>query len=503
MIELEYLAHSSFLLKCGSTKIVFDPWLKGSAYCGQWYLWPPAATEAGKIEPDMILISHGHEDHLHQESLKSLGNNAVVYFPFQWRAGVKQFLRYLGFRNIIEAVSFHTYYFRDISITYAGYSLESVIVIEYKGEVFVNINDALNSNHETAVQFLLKEIKKRWNKIDYLLSGWSGAGHFPNQIRFPGKDDHEIALLREQYFANNFCRFTNYLSPSFAVPFVPGFALLKKENTWINHIKFPRKNVRRYYHTLYPEDSAVTFIVPFPGDRIANGELNAVSEFHHLPEPEHYSRMYDYYSGESDKVNTLTIISDDKIDFLVKQLSFWVNKNKTLYHENALCKTAFSIFLEDSREGDYLNIFMSDKNFDVKKAKHSLPEKKLLIKTTAALLLYSLSREWGGDALTIGYGLTVDVYDLDTLEKNLDIVCVRLITRYPIARKDFAKFPFRATKYYFSNPGISSLWVKQKIKLKPYVNKFPFNERDHWITYKKCELCAVCRMPVVEVENFR
>ena len=135
---------------------------------------------------------------------------------------------------------------KDVKITYIGFSLESVIVIEHKGEVLVNINDALNSNHENAVNFLLREIKKRWNKIDYLLSGWSGAGYFPNQIKYPGKNDVEIAKLREQYFANNFFRFTNFLQPKWGVPFAPGFILLEEHNKWINHVKFPREMANEY-----------------------------------------------------------------------------------------------------------------------------------------------------------------------------------------------------------------------------------------------------------------
>jgi hypothetical protein len=109
---------------------------------------------------------------------------------------------------------------------------------------------------------------------------------------------------------------------------------------------------------------------------------------------------------------------------------------------------------------------------------------------------------WGGDVITSGYALTVDVYDELTLEKNLDIVCVRLITRYPMARKDLLKYPFRALKFYAFNPKSTSLWIKQKIVLKPYVNKFPFNERDHWITYNKCDLCAVCKMPQINLSAY-
>ena len=104
--------------------------------------------------------------------------------------------------------------------------------------------------------------------------------------------------------------------------------------------------------------------------------------------------------------------------------------------------------------------------------------------------------------LTIGYGLTLEIYDERSLEKNLDIVCVRLITRYPIVKEDILKYPLRAFRFYSYNPLLTSLWIKQKLKLKPYVNKYPFNERDHWLTYSKCDLCAVCKMPVINQADY-
>lgn len=86
------------------------------------------------------------------------------------------------------------------------------------------------------------------------------------------------------------------------------------------------------------------------------------------------------------------------------------------------------------------------------------------------------------------------------LEKNLDIVCVRLISRFPSAMKDIIKQPYRAMKYYFTQPLLASLAIKQKLKLRQVVNKYPYNERDHWITYTKCELCRVCNMPLLSYE---
>ena len=468
MIKLKYLSHSSFLVTCGKTKIVFDPWLKGQAYYKQWFLWPLAAKGAIDIEADAILISHGHEDHLHSETLKSMSKNAHVFFPFQWRQGIKGFLNHLGFEKTTEAINFKEYLIKDIKVTYISFSLESVVVIEYQNEVLVNINDALNSNHENAVSFILNELNERWPKIDYLLSGWSGASYFPNQIRYPGKNDIEIGKLREQYFANNFCKFTQLLQPKWAIPFCPGFILLKPENKWINHVKFPRSKVLEYYKEFFENSGKTQFICPYPGDVIESGSLNKHSNLHQITEDQQYQLAYKYYENEFEKASNVNFTSDEKVDELIKQLQYWVNYNKQLYHRKVLQDAMFSVKLEDTKGPTYLNIFPDEnQNFIVEKSNSPLPERKLIITTATEKLLYVFKKIWGGDVLTIGYGLLIEVYDQLSLEKNLDIVCVRLITRYPMARKGLLKSPVRAMQFYLLNPKITSLWIKQKIELKP------------------------------------
>jgi hypothetical protein len=496
-MRVTFLCHSSFIIEAGNNIVLFDPWLQGPAYHKQWFLYPRPNDISLAEKANIVIYSHGHEDHMHPQSMELLNKNADVFFPFQWREGIKPYLKHRGFKNITEAVSFKTYTVNDTKITFLGYSLESVIVIEHEGEVLVNINDALNSNHENASNYLLKQIKERWPKIDYLFSGWSGASYFPNKVKYKNKNDVETGKIREQFFAHNFCIFSNYLNPKTAIPFPPGFVLLTKENDWINHVKFDREIVPDYYKKHFETHKGIHFIFPWPDDIIENHQIQKISGLHQKSKFEIENDYRNIYSKEIQEANTITYVDESFVFSLEKELNYWLNKNKILYHENVLKDASFTIQLTDTKPVKTISAWYENKSFYTRVLNEERVEKNLHISTKAALLKYSLAKVWGGDVLTIGYGLEVEMYDELSLEKNLDIVCVRLITRYPIARRDLFKYPFRAVKYYLKSPGIASLWLKQKIILKPYVNKFPYNERDHWISYNKCDLCKVCKIPQV------
>lgn len=501
-MRIEYISHSCFVIETNGTKIAFDPWITGAAYQNQWHLFPKPFDTKNVEQANVLIISHGHEDHLHHESLKLIQKKAHVFFPFQWREGVVDYFKYLQFDTITEAVSFKTYTYKDIKITYLGYSLESVIVVECEGNVIVNINDALNSNHETAVDFLLDKIKTRWPKIDFLLSGWSGAGYFPNKVHYKGKNDIEVARIREQYFCDNFCRFTKYLQPNIAIPFAPGFVLLNDENRWINDIKFPRQMVEQYYREHFEKKTHIQFPIIYPGDYFIDTVFYKKSHYHaNKNDHEIYSDLEQIFSKEIAVANNINYVTEDGMDKLENKLTYWINKNKSLYNADVIEDSIFSIKFTDLTQNNFFNISIENKTLVVKRSNSSCKEDRLIITTKAKLLSLNLDKMWGGDILSIGYAIDIEVFEELSLEKNLDIVCVRLITRYPIFKDDVASHAGRVLKYYFSNPSLTNLWINQKIKLRPYVNKYPFNERDHWITYNKCDLCQVCKIPELDFEK--
>jgi L-ascorbate metabolism protein UlaG (beta-lactamase superfamily) len=54
-MDIRFLGHASFELTHEGTTVLVDPWLTGN---------PKAAATADELDADVILLSHGHEDHI-------------------------------------------------------------------------------------------------------------------------------------------------------------------------------------------------------------------------------------------------------------------------------------------------------------------------------------------------------------------------------------------------------------------------------------------------------
>ncbi|MCQ2437142.1 MAG: metal-dependent hydrolase [Clostridia bacterium] len=54
-MKITYLGHACFMLDDGTTKVIVDPFLTGN---------PKATVSADEVAPDMIFVTHGHDDHL-------------------------------------------------------------------------------------------------------------------------------------------------------------------------------------------------------------------------------------------------------------------------------------------------------------------------------------------------------------------------------------------------------------------------------------------------------
>jgi len=491
-MKISYIGHAALLVETGALKIVTDPWLKGPAYCSQWYVFPKPVDIKPVLDADYILYSHGHEDHTHPASAMLLDKKAKVFFPYSWYDGAVGFFGSMGFKSVTEAVNEKTYRLNDDThVTYFANNLDNVIVIEHGSEVLVDVNDALHSAPQTLIEAIAKKITTRWKKIDYMFSSYGGASYFPNCIKFKDKDDVEIAKTRELFFLNNFCKIVSLLKPKYAVPHASDFVLLNDNQRWMNETKVPRQKIAEYYKTYVSGYADTEIVAMYPGDFIENGKPNLVSPYKAKLKEDGLLHLVDEeYKDEITEKRKHLKIMDEQADEVFEKLKQHVNNKLYIIPEEKRKEIKYAVQLTDYNNSVFYTIDLKGTSPKVYKSGELEKDCELVIKVKSEALLFSLVHEWGGDAIIIGYGCEVDIFDIKTIEQGLDTLCIRLLTNYPNTKEYLKRVPFRAMKYLMTD----------SIKRKSLVSAVKFadpklTDNMLWLSKTKCQICNACNLP--------
>ena len=103
-LRVHYLNHASLLVEVGGLRILFDPWLEGTAFSGGWGLRydNPDATRIAATATH-LWISHWHSDHLHAPTLAKIAQlnpNMVVLANVSANFSMVERMASFGFRDI-------------------------------------------------------------------------------------------------------------------------------------------------------------------------------------------------------------------------------------------------------------------------------------------------------------------------------------------------------------------------------------------------------------------
>ncbi|WP_439482412.1 metal-dependent hydrolase [Cyclobacterium plantarum] len=75
MIELKYFGHSSFMTRIKGIEILFDPFISPNSLA--------SAINVDEINPEYILITHGHEDHVADVERIAKNSSAMLVSNFE------------------------------------------------------------------------------------------------------------------------------------------------------------------------------------------------------------------------------------------------------------------------------------------------------------------------------------------------------------------------------------------------------------------------------------
>lgn len=503
-MNIEYVSHACLLIDTGDLKVATDPWF-GAAYCDQWHVFPKPVNKDHLQNVDVILISHGHEDHLHEETLKTLPKSARVFYPYHFFGGAKEFIESMGFASVKEAVTYKRYKLSDkTAVTYIINSHDSLMVIEADGKVIVNVNDALHSYPQKVIDYYLNEITTKFPKIDVLFCGFGGASYFPNAMHLDGKDDMAVGLVREQLFAHNFCRVTEALKPQIAVPFAADFALLADDQRWINDCRFPRQKMRNYYQKHFASaDYEPQICDMYSGDKLEfeNGKfgLKAVSPYRaEMRDGGKLEHLIDeQYSAEVAELKSQTFVDEAHAAVLADAVRENVQHRSALYKPEKLEKVRFCLEVTDVRENRFYNIRFENSKAVVSRTEECEPDSLLTMRLSSKILEYSIASDWGADVISIGYGAEISITSRKAATVDLESVCMNLLACYPTALGTLKKAPFRTFEFMVTNP---PRYTKSIKKLKKHNFGSENYDRKVWLLKTPEEIRAIYNLPELDQE---
>lgn len=223
MAVLTYLGHACFCIETDAAALLIDPWLspKG-AFLGSWRQLPPNdhclewVIAKARSKPMMIYVTHEHEDHYDEETLKALlplASGLIIpdYENDFMLNLVERHLRVaprLAREN--ELQHFHDIAFR-IFISESGINRDSAIFVEAGGLTFLDCNDCKIFDR---APWLLENC----GRIDVLTAQFSGANMHPTSYDMPAEAYRRISRQKRMRKFRAVHQFIEDLGARYFVP---------------------------------------------------------------------------------------------------------------------------------------------------------------------------------------------------------------------------------------------------------------------------------------------
>jgi hypothetical protein len=413
-VKLTHIGHACLLAETQGVRILSDPWWKGPCFGSQWWIYPPPDLDPlmhGEI--DYIYISHGHEDHFHLPTLRTLDRSARLLVTRG--AGFAREARALGF-EVIEIAGDEA---RDL-----GRGLRCRIVPTYGGDTFmtltdgqetlVNLNDALHPAPAYARRKFTRLLRRLHPVIDYLFCGHGVASHFPNCYVVPGKDREATARKRQLFFNHSWADIVQALEPRFAFPFAADVVLLEDELQWTNE---PVHNTTRppdVFRERNPKSKTAVFDIGC-GFSISDGRVLHAR----LHEPLRLADVQVRYPDRISQANRYGSVREDALEDVRQRLHQSIRSRRDFF---AAFPRDYEILVRLRGSGRGLAIRKAGTDIRVEPiadVSATGAHHDLVFTTKLAYLQRSLSTRHGNDLLFVGSGGVFEYSSRDALAQNL------------------------------------------------------------------------------------
>lgn len=416
-MKISFVGHASILVESQGVRILSDPWWRGPCFGAQWWNYPKPDISPLAQGVDYIYISHGHHDHLHPGTLRTLNKDAKVLVSKN--IDIEKPIHDLGF-EVIAIGDDEEYSLRPglkcrIVETHGA---DTLLAISDANKVCINLNDAIHSAPDSVQQKFINLLKSWYPRIDYLFCGYGVASHFPNCYIIPGKDRVRTAVRRQAYFNRRWVHIASALQPRFAFPFAADVAFLEQDLLWVNE---PTQNSERptdVFKKSHPDASTVVMdIAPgfqIRGDTVTRPVYRKPVSLQQLrlDMTENEVRANEYGAGsEATFDEVLKLVRDNAEKCSVYLREYPGNYRFLLRFRNyaqgvAITKLGMDIAIAPAQSAE-------PSNYDV------------TYTTRLQYIRWSLSSEYGHEILFVGSG---GVFEYSTAEKARENVHRELMT---------------------------------------------------------------------------
>ena len=410
-MKITVIGHASILIETRGLRILSDPWWNGPCFGAQWWLYPPAYTEPIAAGVDYIYVSHGHHDHLHPGTLKTLDRKAICLVSR--RIDIAESLRELGFQVIEldddKALDLAPGVRCRVIETVAS---DTLFTLDDGERVCVNLNDALHSTSAEVQRRFVGLLRSLHPRIDYLFCGYGVASHFPNCYDIPGIDREATAARRQAHFNRRWADIVAALSPKFAFPFAADVALLESDLIWTNEPTHNSERPTDVYIAQHPQ-SSTTVIDAAAGFSIEDDQIvrNA------LRRPLSLARLRDEYARNIERANTYGAVAPEVFDEVLRLVAANVDRCLSYLQEY---RGDYRFLLQFRNFPDAIAIVKRGRSIEVSRTAAAAPGPwNVTYVTRLHYVRWSFNSRFGHEILFVGSGGIFRYADPADARRNL------------------------------------------------------------------------------------
>jgi UDP-MurNAc hydroxylase len=241
------LGHAGLKVQTASATVLVDPWFSPEgAFQASWFQFPDNShllEDPSLVEPNAVVISHEHLDHVDPWFLSRIPASVPAIVPRYPSPVLKHKIAMGGPRPVIEADPWNAVPIADGTSVFfvseaSPMNHDSAIVIQGDGQTLLNLNDA----RLFAVQ--LRSIRQRvGGTIDLFTFQGAGASWYPMCYAYPKEDEDRLSAQKRAAKLQYTAKCVEILEPATAAPFAGPPAFLDPElflhNRQMEHGIFP------------------------------------------------------------------------------------------------------------------------------------------------------------------------------------------------------------------------------------------------------------------------